>query len=148
MKKVLIILAVSLFSVSLFANNPGTTIEKAKQAFKKAFPTVKTADWFDNGDTYLVRFVKDGVDSRIVYDDKGEVITTTRYYDETHLPAFIKDKLQKKFKDKKVHNVTEITSQDGLEYHITLYDAKKWYVVKSTDNGLMEVYDKFNRQLP
>lgn len=148
MKKVFSCLVVSLFCISLFAHGPGFTIEKAKQAFKKAFPSIKTAEWYDNGNTYLVRFVSDGVDSRIVYDDKGEVITTTRYYDETHLPAFIKDKLQKKFKDKAVHTVTEITSQDGLEYHITLFDAKKWYVVKSTDSGQMEVYDKFNRQLP
>lgn len=148
MKKVFCIILFSLFSVSLFANSPGTTIEKAKQAFKKAFPSVKTADWFDNGDTYLVRFVSDGIDSRIVYDEKGEVISTTRCYDETHLPAFIKDKLQKKFKDKKVYTVTENTSPEGLEYYLTLYDAKKWYMVRSTDSGIMEVYDKFNRQLP
>ena len=146
MKKLLIIAAVSFFSVSLFAGNPGDINEKAKQSFKETFPNVKNAEWFDNGNTNLVRFVSDGIDNRIDYNNDGEIVSTTRYYEGKYLPAFIKSRLLKKFRDKKIHLVTELTSQSGMEYHITMYDDKKWIVVKATPNGLMDVYKKYNKQ--
>lgn len=62
------------------------------------------------------------------------------------LPAFLLSKLNKKFSDKKIHLITEVTNEEGMEYYISLYDQKKWYMVKASSNGSLEVYDKYNRQ--
>ncbi len=146
MKKFLIIIAVSLFSVSLFANNPAEVNEKVKKSFTETFTDVKNPEWYDNGDSYLVRFIKDGIDNRIYYDTNGNITNTVRYYKGKDLPAYIQGKLKKKFSDKEVFGVTELNSPAGLEYHITLQDNKKWVVLKATPDGNMEVYKKFNKQ--
>ncbi|MEO5946859.1 MAG: hypothetical protein ABIP79_08585 [Chitinophagaceae bacterium] len=80
------------------------------------------------------------------YDTEGFILKTTRYYDQKNLPAFLLSKLNKKYGDKKIHLITEITGEEGLEYHISLYDQKKWFMVKAYSNGSLQVYDKFNKQ--
>ena len=85
--------------------------------------------------------------SEMVEDDiEGFILRTTRYYDQKSLPAFLLSKLNKKFSDKKIHLITEVTNEEGMEYYISLYDQKKWYMVKASSNGSLEVYDKYNRQ--
>ena len=146
MKKLLILFVVCGCTLNLMASPVIEINEKVIKSFKETFPEAKEVSWSDNGDTYQVRFFRQGIDTRVVYDTDGTILSTVRYYEGKYLPAFLLSKLKKKFSDKKIHLVTELNSQDGLEYHITLQDEKKWYVVKAYPDGSMTVYDKYNKQ--
>lgn len=146
MKKLIMLFVVVCCSVNLMAHTGIEINEKVEASFKATFPDAKDVKWHDNGDTYLARFFRNGIDTRIQYDKEGAILKTTRYYDQKDLPAFLLSKLNKKFSDKKIHLVTEITSEEGLEYHISLHDQKKWYMVKASPNGSLQVYDKYNKQ--
>lgn len=146
MKKLLILAVVICSSISLMANKGIEINERVKESFKATFPDASDVKWHDNGSSYLVRFFRNGIDTRVEYDTEGFILRTTRYYDQKNLPAFLLSKLNKKFGDKKIHLITEVTSQEGMEYHISLYDQKKWYMVKASPAGSLEVYDKYNKQ--
>ena len=147
MKKVIMLFVISCFTIATINANPVIEInEKVKKSFKETFPEAKDVSWYDNGDTYRVVFKRNGIDNRVDYSTDGTVLATTRYYEGKYLPAFLLSRLNKKFADKKIHLVTELNNENGLEYHITLYDAKKWYVVKAYPGGSMYVYDKYNKQ--
>ena len=146
MKKLLILVVVICSSVNLMAHSGTEINEKVKASFKATFPDASDVKWHETGNTYLVRFLRNGIDTRVEYDIEGFILRTTRYYDQKSLPAFLLSKLNKKFSDKKIHLITEDTNEEGMEYYISLYDQKKWYMVKASSNGSLEVYDKYNRQ--
>lgn len=146
MKKLLMFFLVTCCAVTMMANTPVEINEKVKQSFKESFPDAKQVNWYENGDTYHVRFFRNGIDNRVDYDTDGTILATTRYYEGKYLPAFLISKLNKKYSGRKIHLVTELNNQEGLEYHITMHDEKKWYVVKAYPNGVMEVYNKYYKQ--
>jgi hypothetical protein len=146
MKKLIMLFVVCSCTLNLIASPVIEINEKVKKSFKETFPDAKEVSWSENGDTYQVRFFRQDIDTRVVYETDGTILSTIRYYQGKYLPAFLLSKLNKKFSDKKIHLVTELNSEDGLEYHITLHDEKRWYVVKAYAGGSMTVYDKYYKQ--
>jgi len=78
---------------------------------------------------------------------EGNFIGSTRYYKEQHLPTGILYKLKKKYSDKNVFGVTEITSGDEVNYYVKLEDEKSWITVKINGNGQMELIEKYRKAL-
>jgi hypothetical protein len=146
MKKILFIAAM-LFAVNvMYANRITEVSEKVLKAFKETFKDVKDVTWYEEGDkSYRASFIKDEIKIRVRYDEDGNLLSTIRYYGVQTLPFHIQMKLQKKFADKNVFGVTEMSSDDMIEYHITLQDEKRWYTVKSDANGNFEVTEKFKK---
>ena len=78
------------------------------------------------------------VSTKKVLDEEGNIRYTIRNYSEEVLPPFIASKVHKKFPGKKVWGVTEISSEEGIQYKVFLQDDKKWYHVSANSSG--EVY--------
>ncbi|HQU56537.1 MAG: hypothetical protein R2796_02595 [Chitinophagaceae bacterium] len=146
MKKLVIVLVAGLLSIQLMANTNTDINEKVKASFKATFPNAQSVKWHENGNTFTVSFIRNSIDHRVEYDTEGNIIQTTRFYGEQNLPAYLLAQVKKRFEGKKIHIVTELSSDAGMEFHITLHDAKKWYLVKAYANGMMEVYDQFKKQ--
>ncbi len=143
MKKLLI--ASALFVGLASYAKPTEVSEKVLKAFKETFVNAENVQWDEFADYYAVKFSQIHIDTRVKYDKNGEVIETTRYYFEEHLPPFILAKIKKRYTDKRVYGVTEITTENDVSYYIVLEDDKNWVTIKSDSFGSFQVQDKFKK---
>lgn len=119
--------------------------EKVLKAFKEMFNDPKEVIWNEYTSYYEVKFKQGEFSARIKYDEDGNVIEAYRYYQEQQLPPYILCKLKKRYADKKVFGVTEVTKDSGIEYFITLEDSQTWYTVRSDSFGNLELQKKFQK---
>ncbi|HEX2534840.1 MAG TPA: hypothetical protein VHK69_13940, partial [Chitinophagaceae bacterium] len=119
--------------------------EKLLKLFKQSFPTAKKVSWYESGSSYEVYFENNEIKYKVKYDAEGQVVRTERYYGARELPPFIIMKLKQRFGDKEVFGVTEITTDEGLKYHITLQDQDRWYQVVSNSSGQLSLERKFKK---
>lgn len=144
MKKIITI--VCLFAtLGVAASTPPEVNEKVLKAFEATFVKATDVVWQELGNTFEARFMQSEIISRAAYDKDGNLLRTIRYYGEDRLPLNIFTKLKKQYAGKSVYGVTEIATQDDIEYHISLQDAKNWYFVKSDSGGFMEITKKYKK---
>jgi hypothetical protein len=80
-----------------------------------------------------------------VYDNKGTMLESLRYYNVEHLPMLLRAKLEKQFSGKTIFGVTEHTINNEVVYHITLEDEKNWTMVKANSYAEIVVDKKFKK---
>lgn len=144
-KPLFAILCLFVFSAGAFASDGFTISEKLLQSFKQTFPNAEQVKWMEQADKYTVNFKEDGILTKIDYDKDGNFLSSLRYYTERNLPVNIICKLQKKYADKKVFGVTEMTTDAAVEYYIKLEDANNWITVKSNVDGNLQVVEKYKK---
>lgn len=151
MKKILLLLSVILagFTAASFRNED--IDQKLIDTFSKLYPHAEQVSWHETNNDYLVYFKDRGVRVRIVYAKDNSAVNITRYYEKEHLPYYILLILDKKFRDKEIFGITEISelgstgNMQQLNYFITLHDDKKWYTVRIDDSGNATLIKKFNK---
>ena len=121
------------------------------QLISKFNATISLADkvyWNETEDRSFVHFKEHEVVSETEYDVNGNFIATVKYYKSPDLlPRRLALELRKKFPDKTIFGITEITTETETCYYIKLEDSKKWITVKGSSNGFLTVVDKLNKQL-
>jgi hypothetical protein len=128
--------------------SPATVNEKLIKAFQAAFPLAEKVDWVDNGDHYFVHFKDHEVLSEIEYDHDGNFIASERYYkDADLLPLHLAWELHKRFADKTIYGITETNTETETYYYVKLEDGKQWMTIKGSSDGIVQVVEKFNKQL-
>ena len=132
-------------SAGVFAKEAFSINEKLLLSFKQTFPDAEQVKWMEQGDKYTVNFKENGILTKIDYDKDGNFISSIRYYTERNLPVNIIVKLQKKYSDKKVFGVTEMTTEGSVEYYIKLEDDTNWITVKSNVDGNLQVVEKYKK---
>jgi len=148
MKKFMLLTVFLMISFILYASvlNPGVP-EKIKEIFQQQFPQIKNPSFFSYGDSYEAYFKKEGnASERIYYNLDGAIINTIKYYFESALEPFIKEKLHKNYKGKIIQSITELQSNFEHFYQIILEDDNSLYVVKCDDKGSLETKKIFNRR--
>lgn len=143
----LVLACLLTLSSGVFAAGPanGNISDKLLQAFAKTFPDAQQVKWAETEDKYMVNFKQGEVLTKVEYDKDGNFLNSLRYYSEKNLPINILCRLQKKYADKKVFGVTEMTSESNVEYYIKLEDDNNWYTVKSSAEGAMQVVEKYKK---
>ena len=116
--------------------------ESVLKIFNESFKEAREVNWTETNEHYQVNFVKDAIRYHVIYDKKGNFISSRRYYFEDKLPMYILFKVKRKFPGKSIYGVTETITDDVLEYHITLEDKKNWWMVKVTSQQFLEITDK------
>ena len=144
MKK-LIVFLVLFAALGAAATTPPEVNEKVLKAFKETFSKATEVVWHEMQNTYLASFKQSEITTRATYDTEGNLLRTTRYYSEESLPIHIISKLKKKYSDKSVYGVTEITENDEVAYFVTLHDAKSWFIVKADNWGGLELTKKYRK---
>jgi len=144
-KSVLSLALIVSLSAGAFASNGFIINEKLLATFKQTFPDAQQVRWVEAKDKYTVNFSENGILTKIDYDMDGNFVSSLRYYTEKNLPINLLCKLQKKYADKKVFGVTELTADNVVEYYIKLEDDKNWITVKSNADGNMQVVEKYKK---
>ena len=144
MKKLIICLFL-FAAISAVAATPPEVNEKVLKAFKETFVKAEDVVWQETSTTYEAHFKQSEIVTRATYDTEGNLLRTTRYYSEEHLPINIITKLKKKYEGKTVFGVTESSTENEVEYHIVLEDQKNWYIVVADNLGSLELSKKFRK---
>jgi hypothetical protein len=144
-KPFLILVCLLTVSAGVFAHGGIEINEKLLQTFKQTFPDAEQVKWLEATDKYTVNFTDNGILTKVDYDKDGNFISSVRYYYEKNLPVNIICRLQKKYSNKKVFGVTEMTTESNVEYYIKLEDETSWMTVKSNVDGNMEVVEKYKK---
>ena len=148
MKKTLY-LAALLVSLSATAANPPEINEKVMKAFNETFSTAVNVSWVEMEEKCQVDFHVSEVKIRATYDNDGNLLKTTRWYeDEKNLPVNILAKLKMKYAGKKLTGVTEIITESEVSYQLVLKDETHWYWVEATPYGALTLTQKLKRGDP
>ncbi len=145
MKKLIFALTMLLGSAVTFAATPPEVNQKVLKAFQETFKDPKEVNWHEYENYYEVDFKQDEIKTQVRYDSDGNLTGTTRYYFEQQLPPHIIANLKKKYPQRTVYGVTEIYSENDLQYYITMEDEKNWYTVKSNPLGNLDQTEKFKK---
>ncbi len=145
MKKLIFALTMLLGSATIFAVTPPEVNEKVLKAFQETFKNPKDVNWHEYENYYEVDFKQDEIKTQVRYDSEGNITGTTRYYFENQLPPHILSNIKKKYPQRSVYGVTEIYTENDLQYYITMEDEKNWYTVKSNPLGNLEQTEKFKK---
>lgn len=119
--------------------------DKLLQAFKHTFPDAREVRWVESPDKFTVNFRQGDILTKVEYDKDGNFLNSLRYYSETNLPVNILCRLQKKYADKSVFGVTEVTTDNSVEYFIKMQDANNWLTVHSDAEGNMRTIEKYKK---
>jgi hypothetical protein len=146
MKKIILSAALLVSIATLASTSPYDVNEKVLKAFKETFAKAQDVVWheYDNN-IYQANFKQDDIQIRAQYDQEGTLIQTIRYYGERQLLPNIVARLKKKYANREIFGVTETSSDEGINFLVTLKDEKNWYVVKSDAYGNLEQTEKFKR---
>jgi hypothetical protein len=93
----------------------------------------------------LVSFKQNDILTKVNYDKDGNFVSSIRYYSEKNLPVTVICRLQKEYAGKSVFGVTEVATENGVEYFIKLQDDKNWYTIHSDSQGNLEKIEKFRK---
>jgi hypothetical protein len=133
------------FSVTNSENLPLSDVNiKAARSFAKQFKNVSNAKWYKVEDVFIASFTENEIETKVVYDLKGNWHCMLRTYNEDKLPFDVRDLVKAKYYDYKIHVVYEITHTDDLTYILKIEDSKKIKTLRVT-NGEMEVIGDYVR---
>jgi len=131
-KRIVLIASMILCAqLSLFA----APNEALLRLFNRMFPEAQYIRWTEDGAFDVVCFVQDDSQYRIWYDKQGTLVYSLRYCGENELPLTVLRSVKKKYRDRHIEGVTEITNKAGVSYELLLSDDSKWYAVISTASG-------------
>ena len=119
--------------------------EKVKKLLSESFRDAKDIQWEDHVAYYEVKFNHADIPTRVIYDTEGNILETYRYYGADQLPPIVVSKLNHRYQDRKVIGVTELSTDSGVSYFISMDDARNCYTVQSDPNGRMEQVKKFRK---
>ncbi|PWV47726.1 hypothetical protein [Chitinophaga sp. S165] len=142
MKRTVLAVATVLYSLSAIAT-PGDALLRQ---FNLAFPDAQYIRWTASEAYHIVSFIRNNTQCRIWYDQKGTLVYSLRYCQEDELPLPVLAAVKKRYHDKHIEGVTEVTNQQGTTYELALSDAKKWYVISVTDRGNISPKNAFRKQ--
>ncbi|TCJ13152.1 hypothetical protein EPD60_13880 [Flaviaesturariibacter flavus] len=128
-----ILFALSIFAASICNSaRAAETIEnpQALAAFTAQFGKATGAQWTETGAFYQVRFTLDGVVSNAWYDAEGSLVALTRKQSVESLPASLRAALD--LKQRWVSDLTELETESGITWFITLEDADHKVVLESS----------------
>jgi len=117
---------------------------KAVRNFTKQFKNVRNAEWYKVEDGFIARFTENEIETKAVYDLKGNWRCTLRTYSEDKLPFDVRNMVKTKYYDYSILVVYEITHNDNLTYILKIEDSKKIKTLRVTD-GEMEVIGDYVR---
>jgi hypothetical protein len=142
MKKTVLAVAITMLSLSAAA----TPSDPLIRLFSRTFPDAKYIRWTEEREYYLVTFTQNDTRCMIWYDKEDTFVYSLRYCQENELPLHVLLAVKKRYHDKHIDGVTEITTQHDVTYTLILSDNKKLSVVDVTALGEISPKYSFQKQ--
>jgi hypothetical protein len=134
MKKIIIMLAVTISSLAAFAGEENVN-KKVLNAFSQEFAGAKDVKWTTNETFYKASFVFNGQYVYAFYQLDGELLAMTRNISSLDLPISLQTSLKKGYEGYWISDLFEISNNEGTKYYITMENADSKLVLKSTNAG-------------
>ena len=132
MKKMLLVAAIATLWLSRATAAPG---EQLLSLFNRTLPDAQYTRWTEDKDHYMVSFTRNESLCRIWYDRSGMLVYSLKYGQENDLPLRVLQAVKKRYPNRQIDGLIEITRNNAVSYEITLSDDRKWYVVNATSYG-------------
>jgi len=119
--------AALLFATSAFANGkPEKVSQKVKAAFDQNFTSAKNVTWEKADDFYFAYFELNTKDVAAAYNEKGELVGTSRVISTDQLPLTVSMAIAEKYQGYAVAKVaTEITYDGQTSYYVNVENSKQ-----------------------
>jgi hypothetical protein len=144
MKKLMLTLAIAVSTLSAFAGE-----EKVKpevlNAFKNEFNTAKDVEWTVGSNYYMATFNYNDKYVFAYYTPDGILLGLSQYISPAQLPMALQNSLKKDYSDYWVSDLFEVAKNGKTEYYITLEDADKKIVLRSSGSNYWEEYKKVKK---
>ena len=144
MKKIIIMLAVAISSITAFASDKNVN-SNVLTAFNKEFSGVKNVQWTSTNDYYKAEFVFNGQNVNAYYKVDGEFIALTRNITSLELPISLQTNLKNNYESHWISDLFEVSSDEGTSYYITLENADAKIVLKSDGAGKWRSFQKMSK---
>jgi|SRR5688572_17407598 hypothetical protein len=133
MKKIIIMLAIAISSLTAFAGEENVS-STVLNAFNKEFAGAKDVQWTSAENYYKAAFVFNGQNVTAFYQLDGELIAMTRNISSLELPISLQTNLKNNYSKYWISDLFEISNSEGTSYYVTLENADSKIVLKSNSN--------------
>ena len=133
MKKMFLILAMSLATTILFAS-PTVVNPKVLEAFKKEFVNVQEVKWSEGPDYSIAQFIYNGQSVRAYYSNSGESMGLFRFISPLNLPVNLQLSLKKRYGNFWITDLYELSKGGLTNYFITIEDADESVMLKASSD--------------
>ena len=141
MKKLIMLLAITISTLSAFANDEKIN-QKVLHAFQTEFTTAKNARWVTTSDYVKAEFLFNDQHVNAFYTMDGELLGITRNITSLDLPMNLQTGLKKSYADFWISDLFEVTRSDSTGYYITLENAENVIVLKASADNEWSVFKK------
>lgn len=141
MKKIILILAVCLGTLSAFASDE-TVSQKVLSAFKSEFASAQQVNWSTGENFFKAEFTFNGQHVNAYYTTDGDLIGLTRNITVLDLPINLQANLKKSYSDYWISDLFEVNKSNSTSYYITLENADAQVVLKASASDDWSVYKK------
>lgn len=146
MKKLQTILAAAalLFATSAFAaKGPEKVNSAVKKAFEQQFNAASNVSWEKTDDFYFASFKLNERYVSAAYDEKGELLATSRMINADELPLAVSLAISEKYPGYAASTTAEEISFEGqVSYFITVSGSRQLITLKCLANGDITVVRK------
>ena len=141
MKKILVIHALLLTSVSVYAQDIKTSVvpEAVKQSFSKLYPKATDVEWEKEEGNYEAQFKHNKEKTDVLFTAAGKHIQTeTKLASASELPAAIANTLKKDFSGYEVEETEKVMTAEGKQlYKVKAEMKEKEYELLFDASGVL-----------
>ena len=141
MKKIIIMLAIAISSLTAFAGEENVS-STVLNSFNKQFTGAKEVQWTTTNDYYKAAFVYNGQNVNVFYQLDGGLIAMTRNISSLELPISLQTNLKNNYSKYWISDLFEVSNNEGTSYYITIENAETKIILKSNDTGKWHNYKK------
>jgi len=136
--------AALLFATSAFATGgPEKVSPKVKAAFEQNFTSAKNVSWEKADDFYFAYFELNTKDVAAAYNEKGELVGTSRVISADQIPLSVSMAIAEKYQGYVVAKVaTEITYEGQTSYYVNVENNKQILKLKCDANADISIDTK------
>ena len=133
MKPILIAVALlaGTFTKSVAAEVPAVQ-PTVLQSFKTTFTNATEVGWSTTKDLYKADFALNGRYVTAYFREDGTMQALVRHISADNLPIILQTALKNNHKGEWVTDILEVTSENGVQYYVTLENADAQIVLKSS----------------
>lgn len=123
-------------------SNPvsGTMVSpRAMKSFRQNFKNAGDATWYENGNSYIAKYLTHGRPSRTAIQKNGYVLYSIIYGTEKDLPDEARRIIKANYLDFEIGNVSEVESMGLSAFIINISKDNELYTLRFADGGLDEL---------
>jgi len=127
---------------------PTEVASKAIRDFNKFYKNAGDAKWFrltDGTDGFIAFFNSDGIQTRVLYDKKGNYYCSFRHYFEDKLPPAVRHRIKTIYYDFNIYHIIEVNMNDKTVYAIMLEDKTCWKQILVADGEEIVIMKEFSK---